>query len=89
MSCASFRAMLLFLDRSLITNFYVYLCNSCNVVSYKAVTVVFFSEHRRNRVAVDRLIEIQYRPIQLRLIHGKQLSFQITSWIFSQADKSD
>ena len=42
MSCASFRVMLLFLDRSLITNCYVYLCNSCNVVSYKAVTVAFF-----------------------------------------------
>ena len=59
MLCASFRVMLLFLDRSLIKNCNVYLCNSCNVVSYKAVTVVFFSEHRRNRVAVDRLIEIQ------------------------------
>ena len=42
MPCASFRVMLLFLDRSLITNCYVYLCNSCNVVSYEAVTVVFF-----------------------------------------------
>ena len=30
------------LDRSLIANCSVYLCNSCNVVSYKAVTVVFF-----------------------------------------------
>ena len=39
---ASFRVMLLFLDRSLTTNFSVYLCNSCNVVSHKAVTVVFF-----------------------------------------------
>ena len=51
--------MLLFLDRSLINNCYVCLCNSCNVVSYKAVTVVFFAEHRRNRVAVERLIKIQ------------------------------
>ena len=42
MSCASFRVMLLFLDRNLITNCYVCLRNSCNVVSYKAVTVIFF-----------------------------------------------
>ena len=37
----------------------VYLCNSCNVVSYKAVTVVLLFEHRRNRDAVHILIEIQ------------------------------
>ena len=42
MSYASFHIMLLFLDGSLITNSSVYLCNCCNVVSYKAVTVVFF-----------------------------------------------
>ena len=41
MSCASFRIMLLFLDRSFITSCSVYLCNSCNVVSYKVVTVAF------------------------------------------------
>ena len=69
--------MLLFLDRSLITNCYVYLCNSCDVVSYKAVTVVFFLNIEE--------IESQYtdcvtdsskfnRPMQLRLIHGKQFS---------------
>ena len=88
MSCASFRVMFLFLDRSLITNCYVYLCNSCYVVSYKAVTVVFFLNIEE--------IESKYtdwskfnRPMQLRLIHGKQLSFWITSWIFSHADKSD
>ena len=40
MSCASVRVMMLFLDRSLITNCSAYLCNSCNVVSYKAVTLV-------------------------------------------------
>ena len=56
----NYNVMLLFPDRSLITNCSVYLCNSCNVDSYKAVTVVFFSEHRRNRVAVHRIIEIQY-----------------------------
>ena len=38
-SCASLRIMLLFPDRSLITNCSVYLCNSCNgnVDSYKVV----------------------------------------------------
>ena len=34
--------------------------NSYNVDSYKAVTVVLFSEHERNGVAVHRLIEIQF-----------------------------
>ena len=74
MSCATFRIMLLFLDSSLITNFSVYLCNSCNVVSYKAVTVVFFLNIEE--------IESQYtdsskfnRSMQLRLIHDKHLSF--------------
>ena len=42
MSCASFPIMLLLPDHSLITNCSVYLCNSYNVDSYKAVTVVFF-----------------------------------------------
>ena len=42
MSCASLHIMPLFPDRSLITNFSVYLCNSYNVDSYKAATLVFF-----------------------------------------------
>ena len=58
--CASFHIMILFPDSSLITNCSVYPCNSCNVDRFKPVTVVIFMEHRRNRVAVHRLIEIQY-----------------------------
>ena len=50
----------------------VYLCNSYNVDSYKAVNVVFFLNIEE--------IESQYTDstkfnIQLRLVHGNQLSF--------------
>ena len=71
MSYTSFRIIMLFLDRNLIINSSVYLCNSCN---YKTVTVIFFLNIEE--------IESQYtdsskfnRAMRLRLIHGKQLSF--------------
>ena len=61
MSYTSFQIILVFLDRSLITNCSVYLCiNSCNADSYKAVTVAIFSERRRNRVAAHKIIKIRY-----------------------------
>ena len=55
MSCACrVHIMLLSPDDSLIANcsglFFV--CNWCDIDSYKAVTVITFSEHRRNRVAI-------------------------------------
>ena len=68
MPCASFRVMLLFLDRSLITNCYVYLCNSCNVVSYKAVTVVFLGLYFLNveEIESQQTDSSKFnRPIQL------------------------
>ena len=60
MSRASFHIMLLFPGCNLITDCFVYMCNLYNVDSYKAVTVVFFPEHRRNRAAVHMLDEIHY-----------------------------
>ena len=78
MSCASFHIMLLFPDRSLITNCFVYVCNWYNVDSYKAATVVFFLNIEE--------IELQYTDsmkfnVQHRLIHGKQLSFYLDRFL--------
>ena len=53
LNCASLH-IILFPDRSLITTCFVYLYNLCNVNINYAVTLVTFSEHRRNGETVHR-----------------------------------
>ena len=55
-SNVSFHIMMLFPGSSLTTNYSLYLCNLCNVDSYKALTVIIFL----NVEEIESLIEIQY-----------------------------
>ena len=88
MPCTSFRVMLLFLDRSLITNCYVYLCNSCNVVSYKAVTVVFFLNVEE--IESQKTDSSKFnRPMQLRTNPWQTVQLLDRFLNLSHADKSD